>query len=526
MMTELIGQQLGHYWLQSLLGRGGFADVYLGEHIHLKNVAAIKVLHELAEDMQEAFLNEARILALLLHPHVIRVLDFGIEAGIAYLVMDYAPGGTLRQRHTHDAKLPVTTVVDYVRQIGDGLQFAHDQKLIHRDLKPANVLVGSRGDLLLADFGLALIARSTRSLETLVHPAGTAAYIAPEQLEGKPQFASDQYALGIMAYEWLCGTPPFQGTLTEICNQHISVPPAPLCNRVPGLPRAVEQVVLRSLAKDPDHRYSCVKDFVYALQTASETAQRGKVSPHETARGPALAVPLLQEYSAIPQTDPHEVPISALHTFQPQKLPAAVSHILSLQQRNMPLSKQASPIRSKTTNWYKRISVTKIFPLMILTLLVIIVISVTSLYTGSLSVHKLVGHPLAGSASQTTGTSSATQTAVRPVNPSVSPTNPVRTSRPTVAPVSSTPSVTAVACPPTLLLGSEGFWVRTLQSSLNTQYNNRNFSNTPLNFFPPLQVNGIFGLLTTSAVEDYQSSQGLLVDGIVGPKTWHALGKC
>src|SRR5947209_506096 len=134
------------------------------------------------------------------------VSDFGIDNGVPYLAMDYAPGGTLRQRHRGNTKLAVTTVVDYVRQIGEGLQYAHDQKLIHRDLKPENVLIGARGDLHLSDFGVALIAQSARSQEAKANLAGTASYIAPEQLSGKPEFASDQYALGIMVYEWLCGT--------------------------------------------------------------------------------------------------------------------------------------------------------------------------------------------------------------------------------------------------------------------------------------------------------------------------------
>src|SRR5690349_3709256 len=180
MMTERVGQQLGHYRLQRLLGQGGFADVYLGEHIHLKSVAAIKVLQtRLTEDTQKDFLKEAQLLARLLHPHIIRVLDFGIDHGVPYLVMDYALGGTLRQRHGYDAKLPLTTVVDYAQQIGEGLQYAHDRKLIHRDLKPENVLIGPGSDLLLSDFGVALIAQSTHSQEGQANLAGTASYIAP-----------------------------------------------------------------------------------------------------------------------------------------------------------------------------------------------------------------------------------------------------------------------------------------------------------------------------------------------------------
>jgi serine/threonine protein kinase len=273
-MAERIGQQLGNYQLQRLLGRGGFADVYLGEHIHLKSLAAIKVLFtRLAEELQEDFLKEARILARLSHPHIIRILDFGISEGVPYLVMDYAPEGTLRRRHPRNTKLPVATVVEYVEQIADGLQYAHDQKLIHRDLKPDNVLIGSQGNLLLSDFGVALIAATTHVQDAEAKLAGTALYMAPEQSQGRPQFASDQYALGIMTYEWLCGTRPFHGSLIELYSQHFFVTPVSLREHEPSLPLEVERVVLKALAKDPDQRFASVKDFAYALKQASQATR-------------------------------------------------------------------------------------------------------------------------------------------------------------------------------------------------------------------------------------------------------------
>src|SRR3982074_1308438 len=138
-MTDYVGQQFGPYRLLRLIGQGGFADVYLGEHIHLGSSAAIKILYaRLIDEYQEQFLNEARTLTRLSHPHIIRILDFGIEEGIPFLIMEYAPHGTLRQRHPSETKVPLSTVVDYVNQIADGLQSAHDQNLIHRDLKPSN----------------------------------------------------------------------------------------------------------------------------------------------------------------------------------------------------------------------------------------------------------------------------------------------------------------------------------------------------------------------------------------------------
>lgn len=302
-MAERVGQQLGNYQLQRLLGRGGFADVYLGEHIHLKSLAAIKVLFtRLAEDLQEDFLKEARILARLSHPHIIRILDFGISEGVPYLVMEYAPEGTLRRRHPRNTKLPVATVVEYVEQIADGLQYAHDQKLIHRDLKPDNVLIGQQGNLLLSDFGVALIAATTHVQGAEVKLAGTALYMAPEQSQGKPQFASDQYALGIMVYEWLCGTRPFHGSLIELYSQHYFVTPAPLREHVPAHSPEVERVVMRALAKDPDQRFASVKDFARALKQASQATQLVDAVRITSSQAPSPAATRSQDNSDLYRT--------------------------------------------------------------------------------------------------------------------------------------------------------------------------------------------------------------------------------
>src|SRR4051794_20471228 len=136
-MADRIEQQLGNYRLIRLLGRGGFAEVYLAEHIHLNTQVAVKVLtNRLTGDDIEPFQEEARTIARLVHPHIVRVLNFGIEAGIPYLVMEYAPNGSLRQRHPKESQLPLAMIVSYVNQAADALQYAHQQKIIHRDVKP------------------------------------------------------------------------------------------------------------------------------------------------------------------------------------------------------------------------------------------------------------------------------------------------------------------------------------------------------------------------------------------------------
>src|SRR5438477_6420226 len=199
-MADRVGQQLGNYRLLRLIGQGGFAEVYLGEHIYLDTPAAIKVLHtRLAGDEVEHFQTEARTVARLVHPHIVRVLDYGVEGTTPFLVMDYASNGSLRQRHPRDLALPLATVVQYVTQIAEALQYAHNGKLVHCDIKPENMLIGQKQELLLGDFGIALVAQTTNFLDK-PGMAGTVAYMAPEQIQGQPQPASDQYALGAVVY--------------------------------------------------------------------------------------------------------------------------------------------------------------------------------------------------------------------------------------------------------------------------------------------------------------------------------------
>src|SRR6266516_4744742 len=158
-MVDRVGQQLGNYRLLRLLGQGGQASVYLGEHLYLKSHAALKVRRTvLTEEEQTVFLQEAQTLVRLSHPHIVRVLDFALQDGMPFLVMEYAPHGTLRQRHPKGTQLPLDQVLPYVHQMASALQYTHDQGLIHRDVKPENMLLNSQDQVLLSDFGLVLLA--------------------------------------------------------------------------------------------------------------------------------------------------------------------------------------------------------------------------------------------------------------------------------------------------------------------------------------------------------------------------------
>ena len=282
-MTDSVGQQLGNYRLIRLLGHGGFANVYLGEHVYLKTEAAIKVLQvQLGDDERNNFLDEARTIAHLVHPHIIRVLDFGVQGYMPFLVMDYAPNGTLRERHPRGTQVPIAIISSYVNQVASALQYAHNQNLIHRDVKPGNMLLGRNNEILLSDFGIALIAESSHSQSTQ-DTVGTIAYMAPEQIEGKPRPASDQYSLGIVVYEWLCGERPFHGSLTEVATQQLATPPPSLRAKVPSISPEVENVVMKALAKDPHQRYPNVEAFAGALDQASKSRpSTSKATKHAT----------------------------------------------------------------------------------------------------------------------------------------------------------------------------------------------------------------------------------------------------
>jgi serine/threonine protein kinase len=310
-MADRVGQQLDDYRLVRLLGAGTFGEVYLGEHVYYQTQVAVKVLKiHLTPDTLKEFLNEARTVRLK-HPHIIQIMDFGIADDTPFIVMDYAPNGTLRQCHPQGTRLPLQNTLSYVKQVASALQYAHDMRLIHRDVKPQNMLLGHNNEVRLSDFGIAVVAHTERSLTTL-EMAGTVPYMAPEQIRGRPRPASDQYALGIVVYEWLCGTRPFRGSQWEIIEQQLSVPPPPLREKVPTIPPAVEQVVLTALNKDPQQRFASVQAFANALEQASKL---------ETSL-PSASAFVSSPPPVIPVSSPTATPLSAPSIHQSPPAPA------------------------------------------------------------------------------------------------------------------------------------------------------------------------------------------------------------
>lgn len=166
-MADRVGQQFGNYRLVALLGQGGFAEVYLGQHVRLNLQAAIKVLHtHLTEQEVAHFQQEAETIAMLMHPAIVRILDYDVQDGVPFLVMDYAPNGSLRGRYPKGSVVPLPQILSHVKQVAVGLHYAHERKFIHRDIKPENMMLGRRQEVLLSDFGLAAPAHSSASLRS------------------------------------------------------------------------------------------------------------------------------------------------------------------------------------------------------------------------------------------------------------------------------------------------------------------------------------------------------------------------
>ena len=323
-MADLVGQQFGNYILTRLLGRGGFAEVYLGEHIHLATQVAIKILRERPDDEAlKDFQREAQIVAHLKHPNIVRVFDYGLDASkFPFLVMDYLPNGSILTIHPRGQTVPLKSVGSYIKQIASALQYAHDTKVIHRDVKPENLLIGLHQEVLLSDFGIAVMAHSTASMTTQ-NARGTIHYMAPEHCKGHPQPASDQYSLAVVVYEWLCGTLPFKGTFFEIFNNQLYALPPPLQSNVPTIPPDVEKIVLKALAKDPTQRFPSIRDFATAFeqavsavphsfdQSASLTGQTSPpVSPYSPTEYGRQIVPVSQSPVSLASQPPLAIPQS------------------------------------------------------------------------------------------------------------------------------------------------------------------------------------------------------------------------
>lgn len=262
-MTKPMNKTIADYSVTRLLGQGGMAEVYQGLDPALDRPVAIKLIHpRLALDAQfeERFRREARLVASLRHPHIVQVYDYQITPDGPIMVMEYLPGGSLKDRlddlRSRGERMTLTDAADILDALASALDYAHRQGAVHRDVKPANVLFDREGAPVLADFGIARILDDESGLTQPGTIIGTPAYLSPEQAAGEVVGpASDLYSLGILLYELICGVPPFQGTTTAILVSHASATPPSLRSRLPHLPAALEEILQRALAKRPEDRF-------------------------------------------------------------------------------------------------------------------------------------------------------------------------------------------------------------------------------------------------------------------------------
>ncbi len=296
---SLVGQTLGRFEIIAELGRGGMAVVYKARQTDLDRIVALKILPpELTSDQSYVarFRQEARSAARLEHPHIMPIYEVGEVAGYHYIAMKFIQGRTLKQLLQQEGALPVKRAAQILAQVGEALDYAHRQGIIHRDIKPSNVMITDDGWIYLTDFGLARgIGSSSSGLTIAGTVMGTPEYMSPEQAQGLPNVGppTDIYALGVMLYELLTGAFPFKAetpmAMLAARLVHAPIPPRDIRG---DLPPAVEDVIMRALARKPEARFASAGEMVAALRQAVGLSEQELSRPLTPQRGmPAAAIP-------------------------------------------------------------------------------------------------------------------------------------------------------------------------------------------------------------------------------------------
>ncbi|MBZ0308285.1 MAG: serine/threonine protein kinase, partial [Anaerolineae bacterium] len=273
MFQDFSGQTIGPYKLEKLLGAGGMGAVYESYQASVKRKVAIKVLlFQLAQSKEavERFNREVELTAKMEHPHILPIYDYGVDQNLSYIVIRLLGGGTLDDRIKKHGYLSHHEVMEVLRQIASALDYAHRHGIIHRDLKASNILFDDDNNAYLSDFVIARAVESTSNLTQSGHIVGTPQYMAPEQWKGDPlDGRTDIYALGVLVYQLLTGSLPFNApTTAAMMYKHLNEkPPAPTQLR-PTLPTTINHVIEKVLAKDPDERYASAAEFYTALESA------------------------------------------------------------------------------------------------------------------------------------------------------------------------------------------------------------------------------------------------------------------
>lgn len=299
-------QRVDKYSVVRELGRGATARVLLAQDNFAERVVAVKLFHcgtneagALTGADRIAFLNEAKLVGKLQHPHIVGLLDAAVERDYAYVVMEYVRGATLSRYSSADRLLPVEKVIEAAFKIAHALEYAYRQGVIHRDIKPSNVLVTDALEIKVSDFGIAILKDATH---THLMNAGTPSYVAPEQLSNAaPTQQGDMYSLGVLMYELLTGRLPFSGSsLASLMYQVLNHDPASPRTLRPDLPAALESIVLRALQKDPGARYGTWREFGHDLARLAVAVEPPREAPSEARRFHALrALSFLSEFTDV-----------------------------------------------------------------------------------------------------------------------------------------------------------------------------------------------------------------------------------
>jgi eukaryotic-like serine/threonine-protein kinase len=281
------------YQLLEQLGTGGMAYVYRARDVVLDRDVAIKVLRKDYSDnaeFQNQFRLEARSAANLSHPNIVTVHDFGFADGLLYIVMEMIPGKDLKQLIRERGRFPIAEGVELMIQACKGIGYAHRAGLVHCDVKPHNMLVSKDGRLKVTDFGIARALASFTPGERTDVVWGSPLYFAPEQAAGEtPTPAADVYSLGVVMYETLCGTPPFTAsTADELARLHISARPVPIREYIPDIPRALEEIITKVLAKEPAARYRTADQLGRVLQKFGTLPTVTQPPPAPAAQTPSV----------------------------------------------------------------------------------------------------------------------------------------------------------------------------------------------------------------------------------------------
>ena len=298
----LEGLQLGQYRLLRLLGSGGMGEVYLAEDARIGQQVAIKVSRteatsypnsDVTKDALRLFQREAKAIAKLDHPHILPLFGYGEEninaMNLTYIVMPYRREGSFAnwlQERGEAGLLSPQDVAHFISNAASALQYAHNNSIVHQDVKPSNFLIRTNledvnhPDLLLADFGIAKLSSATASVSHSIR--GTPTYMAPEQWDGEPVYATDQYALAVVAYELLTGRAPFVGRQQQVMYQHLTVQPQPPSTLNPVLSKDVDAVLLKALKKKPEERFMSISAFANAFRQALQSTDASTIvrTPH------------------------------------------------------------------------------------------------------------------------------------------------------------------------------------------------------------------------------------------------------